>query len=95
MAYSDVALLAVDLDFAGRVTAAYSTDTVDVYPHANPQIWQRDHAWQVASAPGFGDAYASAIAGGVVRPGYDASVISDAQILSAVQLIIAQETPEV
>jgi hypothetical protein len=41
----------------------------------------------MAAAPGFADAYASAVAGGVPAPGRDPSVISDAQILSAIQAL--------
>jgi hypothetical protein len=92
--YSDVALLARDLDFTARVTAAYASESLtDPDPANNPEIWTRDHSWEVAAQPGFGDAYASALAGSVVRPGNDPSVISDAQILSAVQSIITVETP--
>jgi hypothetical protein len=93
MAYSDVALLATDRDFTVRVTAAYAIETLGASEPINPETWARDHAWETAAQPGFGDAYASAVAGGVVRPGYDPSVISDAQILSAVQAIMAAETP--
>ena len=88
MAYSDVALLATDRDFAVRVTAAYATETLAVTEPINPETWARDHSWEVAAQPGFGDAYASALAGSVPRPGNDPAVISDAQILSAVQAIM-------
>jgi len=91
MAYSDVAALQADPDFRGRVIAAYSTETFNAYPHDDPEIWQRDHAWQVCSAPGFGDAYASALAAEVPRPGNDPAVISDAQITAAVQAIMHSE----
>lgn len=82
MAYSDIALLANDFDFTQRVTAAVATEGND-----NPTQWIQQHYWEVAASPGFGDAYASAIAGGVERPGNDPSVISDPMILSAVQAI--------
>jgi hypothetical protein len=84
MAYYDVATLTQDAQFQMRVTACYSTEpgTTD-----DPATWAALHAWDIAGAPGFGDAYASAIAGGVPEPGRDPAVISDAQILSAVQAI--------
>jgi hypothetical protein len=85
MAYSDVSLLAVDYDFQNRTAACAATEgTSD-----NPPSWAAEHAWEMASQPGFGDAYASALESGVERPGWDAAVISDAQILSAVQAIAA------
>ena len=85
MAYFDVAQLSGDGDFIDRVTAAYATDHPDTAQDA--PAWADTHRWNVAGQPGFGDAYASAIAGGVPNPGRDPAVISDAQILSAVQSI--------
>jgi hypothetical protein len=84
MAYWDVAALAADADFALRTTAAYATETVGG-EHDDPAAWQADHAWDMAAQPGFGDAYASALASNNPRPGQDPAVISDPQILSAVQ----------
>jgi len=87
MAYSDVAALAADQDFMLRTTAAYATETLGD-DTTDPATWQSSHAWDMAAQPGFGDAYASALAGGVERPGNDPSVISDSQILSAVQSLL-------
>lgn len=89
--YSDVALLAADYDFQLRTAASLAIETLDT-PGVNAPAWAADHAWQMAAQPGFGDAYASAIAGGIERPGNDPAVISDAQILTAVQAITATET---
>jgi len=85
MAYADIALLAQDYDFQLRTAACYAVETPA--DDASAPGWAADHAWDMAAQPGFGDAYASALAGGVERPGWDASVISDAQILGAVQAI--------
>jgi hypothetical protein len=85
MAYYDVAQLSNDSDFLARCAAAYSTETLASADRENPSQWISDHAWDMASQPGFGDAYASAIAGGVERPGMDPAVITDGQILSAMQ----------
>lgn len=82
MAYSDVALLATDQDFMNRTRAAVAAEGED-----DVNVWVQNHQWQMASAPGFGDAYASALAGSVENPGNDPSVISDSMILSAVQAI--------
>lgn len=94
MPYSDIALLAADEDFKQRVNAAYATEVLDdPTTRQHPNGWVFENIWFIASAPGFGDAYASALAGSVERPGNDPSVISDAQILSAVQFIINQTPP--
>jgi hypothetical protein len=47
----------------------------------------------MAAVPGFGEKYSYAIATGVVRPGNDPAVISDGDILSAVQAIRNGEAP--
>jgi hypothetical protein len=87
MAYYDVSLLAADWDFASRSMAAYATE-IGLTSTEDPAAWWAQHAWNMAGAPGFGDAYASAIAGGVENPGRDPAVITDPQILSAVQAIL-------
>jgi hypothetical protein len=89
MAYSDQALLSVDQDFIARLSAsaAVETDAAAGFP---PDQWARNNVWWLAAAPGFADAYASAIAGGVPRPGNDPAVITDAMILSAVQAHLAE-----
>jgi hypothetical protein len=85
MAYSDIALLAVDQDFRGRIAASAASENDHLPMH--PLTFADTYQWQVAGAPGFGAAYASAIAGDIERPGNDPSVISDAQILAVVQPI--------
>lgn len=87
MAYYDVALLRLDTQFLQRVAACYATET-PLGTGDDPDVWANVHGWDVAAQPGFGDAYASALAAGVVNPGSDPSVISDAQLLSAVQAIM-------
>jgi hypothetical protein len=87
MAYYDVFALTQDLDFQSRVAACYATETLETPDATNPNAWASEHTWDIASQPGFGDAYASALAGGVPNPGRDPSVISDGQILSAVQTV--------
>lgn len=87
MAYSDVAALMADGDFGLRTQACVAIEATQAEVDVDPGTWQATHAWEMAAQPGFGEAYASALAGGVERPGNDQSVISDAQILSAVQTI--------
>lgn len=85
--YNDVALLAADAGFSQRVTACYAAETLDDAAADDPVAWAQRNRWQIAAQPGFGDAYASALAGGVEHPGTDPAVISDAMILGAVQAI--------
>lgn len=82
MAFSDIALLSGDGDFINRTRACVTTEG-----ESDPVGWSMANQWQMAAAPGFGDAYASAIVNGINRPGNDPSVISDAMILSAVQAL--------
>jgi hypothetical protein len=82
MAFSDIALLSADNDFILRTRACVATEG-----ESDPVQWSMDHQWAMAATPGFGDAYATAILNGVVRPGNDPAVISDGQILSAVQAL--------
>jgi hypothetical protein len=81
VAYYDVFLLTQDSDFQGRVAACYATEE----GQENPNAWTFEHLWVLAAEPGFGDAYASALASGNERPGKDPAVITDGMILSAVQ----------
>lgn len=83
MAYSDQALLSNDPDFRDRIAACASIE-VDL-GEIHPVTWAVNNQWTISAAPGFGDAYASAIINGIVRPGNDPSVISDGDILAAVQ----------
>jgi hypothetical protein len=84
MAYYDAAALADDQDFMRRCGMCAETEGI-------PDGWEWGIAnrYSLAAAPGFGDAYASALAAGVPNPGRDQSVVSDAQILSAVQTLAA------
>lgn len=81
MAYSDLANLAADQDFRTRNAACAATLGLT---GEHPLTWAERNAWTLAAAPGFADAYASALVGNVERPGLDPSVISDEQILAAV-----------
>jgi len=93
MAYADISLLQQDPDFAHRVTACYATETLEDQGAIDPGTWQAMHSWDMAAQPGFGDAYAYALANGNPRPGNDAAVITDEMILGAVQSLLPQ-SPE-
>jgi hypothetical protein len=96
--YTDVAALATDGNFRNRIAACASTEQVvgaDL-GGLHPTAWADTYQWQIASSPGFGDAYASAVAGGVENPGADPAVVTDEQVLAAVQAVFAatSEVPD-
>jgi hypothetical protein len=84
MTYWDTAQLSDDPDFRQRCTAALATEQ-----HPTPEQQAYAWRWQYAGQPGFGDAYAYAVETGVPNPGRDPSVITDEQILSATQALMA------
>lgn len=89
MSLYDQSLLAFDPDFALRTSACVSNENRAVDPGA----WTSDNRWHMAAAPGFAEAYASALAANVPNPGRDTSVISDDMILAAVQAELAAFPP--
>ena len=89
MSYSAHALLAADGDFWNRVTACASVEVP--LTHA-PTVWTTEHIWRIAASPGFADAYEYALNTNVERPGNDPAVITDAQILAAVQHLLELES---
>ncbi len=91
MTYSSLAALAQDSDFHNRVAACAAeqeTQAAADLGGKHPTLWADQNIWQVSASPGFSAAYQYALDVGVVRPGADPSVITDAQILSAVQALL-------
>jgi hypothetical protein len=84
MAFWDISQLAADNDFIQRTRACVASEG-----EPDPVGWSNDHMWQMAGTPGFGDKYSYAINTGVENPGRNESVITDGDILSAVQAIQA------
>ncbi|WP_235739011.1 hypothetical protein [Nocardioides alcanivorans] len=82
MAYEHVSTLAHDGNLRERLVAAAALEGI-----TQPEAWVDDRRWEFAAQPGWADAYASAIASHIDMPGLRANVISDAQILSAVQAL--------
>ena len=82
MSYRTQSLLAHDESFLSRVTACVASEG-----ESTPQRWAHENQWILSAQPGFDAAYAYAIAAGVVDPGNDEGVITDGQILAAVQAI--------
>lgn len=77
--YFECAQLAMNLDLVARVTACAAQEGV-----LDPENWVPAHRWQWASSPGWGAAWAYALASGVADPGKNPAVISDGMILAAV-----------
>ena len=94
MAYYDLAQLADDDDFKDRVGAAAQSEGLIAVGSGRVEQWVADHRWTLAGAPGFPDAYASAIENHLPNPGRDPAVISDAMILSAIQALPPVVDPE-
>jgi hypothetical protein len=90
MAYTDIAELQADPDFIQRTIACYAVETLGQGAQM-PAAWQAENSWDMAAQPGFGDAYAYAKNTGVENPGKNPAVITDGQILAAVQSLITQE----
>ena len=81
MTYSDIAAMAQDGSLQRRIRAAAEQENVQ--PDAG--VWAAGAAWAFASQPGWADKWASAVAAGKPDIGSDASVITDADVLAAVQ----------
>ena len=80
MSYWDIASMAQDGDLLNREIACAASEG-----KTDPMGWADQHRWQLAGQPGWADAWASAVAAGLPRPGMDAGVITDGMVLAAVQ----------
>jgi hypothetical protein len=86
MSYSSQAMLSTDADFIVRIAAAAA---VEVPKTHQPRQWADDHIWWISASPGFADSYEYALNTNVERPGNDPAVITDGQILAAVQALVS------
>ena len=82
--YLDIAEVADSYSLQRRVAACAAQQDAP----GDPTQWALANKLDWASAPGWGAAWASAVAGGVEDPGSDPAVITDAQILSQVQAML-------
>lgn len=83
MSYSTLAQMARDADFLDRVTACAALEGIQ-----QADKWAEDNRWAMAAQPGFDEAYAYAVNTGVASPGKNAAVVTDKEILSAVQALL-------
>jgi hypothetical protein len=93
MSYATQSQLAQDQDFINRCNAC-ATEEIDPASPTNALAWVQVNAWKLAASPGFDEKYEYAINTNHSRPGWDAAVISDGDILSAVQALLAQVPAE-
>jgi hypothetical protein len=90
MSYTSQAQLSVDSFFLERIAACAAVEV----PHSHqPQRWANDNIWWISASPGFADAYEYALLNGNSEPGKDPAVITDAQILAAVQHLVEEQFP--
>jgi hypothetical protein len=88
MSYKSIASMAESYSLARRITAGAAKESI-----ASPEQWSQQNRWEVAAQPGWDAAWDSAVAGGNPDPGADEAVITDAQILSGIQAVVAANTP--
>jgi hypothetical protein len=85
MSYSTGHLISQDTDLRNRAAIAAAEQGVAA---GEEEHWVFMHARQLAIQPGWREAWESALANGVEHPGADPAVISDGQILAAVQSLL-------
>jgi hypothetical protein len=85
MSYWDIAEMAADVDIQDRVAACAAQEQPD-----EPRAWMYGHILNVTAQPGWPEAWAAAVAGGVENPGRDPGVITDGMVLSGVQTVLGQ-----
>lgn len=82
MSYTTIAQMKDDTALRKRINACAANEGIQ-----EPETWVNVHAWEFATQPGWAAAWDSAVETGIENPGRMETVISDAQILSAVQAI--------
>lgn len=91
MSYLDIAHMTSSASLQGRLAAAAAQEQgsgAELSPDM-PEVWAQVNRWKLCAAPGWDAAWASAEAGANEDPGADPAVITDAQILSQVQAVLA------
>lgn len=76
MSYLTQSVIAHDPDMVNRVAQAAASEGVQ----GDPDAWTFTHRRTWAAAPGWGEAWDSAVAGDIPDPGADPGVITDAQV---------------
>jgi hypothetical protein len=88
MSYNTVVVMVSSMSLTTRCAAAASGEGVD-----GPLLWAQEHAWELASSPGWSEAWKSAQDGATTTNNPDIGqrddVITDGMILAAVQGLLA------
>lgn len=92
MAYTDQVLASQDPDLHDRIAACAAAEGFYPSPGQTSVQWADLHQWDVCAQPGIADAYASALAGNVERPGWDAAVVTDGALLAACTAVQAAQS---
>ena len=91
MSYNHIADAAQDSDLRRRVAACFAQQTTGT---EQPEALASMHMWRIVANSTIADAYSYAVAANVPNPGKDEAVVTDANILAAVEAIVAPDTPE-
>lgn len=83
--YLTQAAIADDQHMRLRVAQCAAQEGCATDAGIDPDWWTNEWRRVWSAAPGWSEAWESALAGGVAEPGADPAVITDAQILSQVQ----------
>lgn len=88
MSYTSIVEMANSSSLIGRITAAAAGESI-----SDPQQWTRNNLWKLVSSPNWADQWAYAADTATVNTNPDlgirTDVISDGNILSAVQTVHA------
>jgi hypothetical protein len=78
-----------DPNLRRRVAAcAQQQASVNVVDIGDPEVWAEANSWEYAMAPGWVAKVSSAIESGVLEWGNDPAVVTDGDILSAIQPMV-------
>ena len=86
MSYNAIAAAAQDANLRLRVAACFAQETDGT---EQPEALASVHMWRIVATSPIADAYSYAVATDVPNPGKDEAVVTDAQILAAVEAIVA------
>ena len=88
MTYNAIAAAAQDHDLRQRVAACFAQETTG--PEQPPALAEL-HMWRIVANGPIADAYSYAVATDVPNPGKDEAVVTDANILAAVEDVLGIE----
>lgn len=91
MSYNAIVAPAADPHLKARVAACFAQETDG--PEQPPALAEL-HMWRIVANSPIADAYSYAVAANVPNPGKDEAVVTDANILAAVEAIVAPAPQE-